>query len=121
MQLRHSTARSVADRKKIAYFKEPQLLEPYTNIELGSGYLRMMLDQHQDNSVLAAAAYNAGPGNLKKWLPETDMSADLWIETIPFKETREYVKNVLTYTVIYQEILGKKPTLGKHMPFISSR
>ncbi len=120
MQLRHPTARMVADRKKIAYFGESQLVEPYTNIQLGSGYLRMMLDQHQNNTVLASAAYNAGPGRVKKWLPENDMPADLWIETIPFKETREYVKNVLTYTVIYQELLGKKTTLTRHMPFIPS-
>jgi len=88
---------------------------------LGSGYLRMMLDQYQNNTVLASAAYNAGSGRVRKWLPENDMPADLWIETIPYKETREYVKNVMTYTVIYQEILGKKPTLAQHMPFIPSR
>jgi soluble lytic murein transglycosylase len=121
MQLRHSTAREVADRKKIAYFGESQLIEPYTNIQLGSGYLRMMLDQHQNNAVLASAAYNAGPGRIKKWLPDNDMAADLWIETIPFKETREYVKNVMTSTVIYQEILGRKPTLAEHMPFIPGK
>jgi soluble lytic murein transglycosylase len=121
MQLRHGTARDIAAKKKIPYYSESQLLEPYTNIQLGSGYLRMMMDQYQNNAVLASAAYNAGPGRVKKWLPESDMAADLWIETIPFKETREYVKNVMTYTVIYQEILGKKPTLANHMPFIASR
>lgn len=121
MQLRHGTARMVAERKKIPYGLETQLLEPYTNIQLGSGYLRMMMDQHKNNAVLATAAYNAGPGRIKKWLPDCDMAADLWIETIPFKETREYVKNVLTYTVIYQEILGKKPTLANYMSFIPSR
>jgi soluble lytic murein transglycosylase len=121
MQLRHSTARMVADRKKIAYFGETQLLEPYTNIQLGSGYLRMMLDQHQNNPVLASAAYNAGPGRIKKWLPENDTAADLWIATIPFKETRQYVENVMAYTIIYGEILGKKTTLAHHMPFIRGR
>lgn len=121
MQVRHGTARDIAQRKKILYGSESQLLEPYTNIQLGSGYLRMMMDQHSNNAVLATAAYNAGPGRVRKWLPECDMAADLWIETIPFKETREYVKNVLTYTVIYQEILGKKPSLKHHMPFIPSK
>lgn len=121
MQLRHSTARMVADRKKIAYFGESQLVEPYTNIQLGSGYLRMMLDQHQNNAVLASAAYNAGPGRIKKWLPENDMAADVWVATIPFKETRQYVENVMAYTVIYQEILGKKTNLARYMPFITGR
>lgn len=116
MQLKPSTAHWVAQKKQIAFSSNTELLEPITNIQLGSGYLRMMLDVHKNNPVLATAAYNAGPGRIKKWLPTYDMAADVWIETIPFKETREYVKNVLTYTVIYQEILGKKPALRHHMP-----
>lgn len=120
MQLIPSTAHMVARKKQLPYFQTHHLSEPHTNIQLGSGYLKMMLEQHRNNSVLATAAYNAGPGRIRKWLPTYDMAADLWIETIPYKETREYVKNVLTYTAIYQEILGKKPTLAKHMPYIRS-
>jgi soluble lytic murein transglycosylase len=120
MQLIPSTAHMVARKKQIPFSSSSNLLEPHTNIQLGSGYLKMMLEQHRNNSVLATAAYNAGPGRIRKWLPTFDMAADLWIETIPYKETREYVKNVLTYTAIYQEILGGKPTLARHMPFIPS-
>ncbi len=118
MQLMPSTAQMVARKKQIPLSNEAALLEPLTNIQLGSGYLKMMLDAHRNNAVLATAAYNAGPGRIKKWLPVYDTAADLWIETIPYKETREYVKNVMTYTAIYQEILGKKPTLSRHMPYI---
>ncbi len=121
MQLKPSTAQMVAERKRIPYARGSDLLEPHTNIQLGSGYLKMMLEQYRNNPVLATAAYNAGPGRIRKWLPDYDLPADLWIETIPFKETREYVKNVLTYTAIYQEILGKKPTLAKHMPYVHSK
>ncbi len=118
MQLIPSTAHMVAKRKKLPFAGHHTLLEPYTNIQLGSGYLKMMLDQHSNNAVLATAAYNAGPGRIQKWLPTFDMAADLWIETIPFKETREYVKNVLTSTAIYQEILGHRPQLARHMSYI---
>jgi len=120
MQLLPGTANMVARKHQIAYPGSHGLLEPHTNIQLGSGYLKMMLDQHKNNAVLATAAYNAGPGRIRNWLPNYDMAADLWIETIPFKETREYVKNVLTYTAIYQEMLGKTPSLSRHMPYIPS-
>lgn len=121
MQLIPSTAHMVAKRKNIPYSSHEQLLHPHTNIQLGSGYFKMMLEKYQNNAVLAAAAYNAGPGRIQKWLPTDDMAADLWIETIPYKETREYVKNILTYTAIYQEILGKKPHLARHMPYITKK
>ena len=54
---------------------------------------------------MALAAYNAGPNRVKQWRPDEAMPADIWIETIPFKETREYVTNVLVYTLIYQQIM----------------
>lgn len=121
MQLIPSTAQMVARKHSIPLDNHTALLHPPTNIQLGSGYLKMMLENHQNNTVLATAAYNAGPGRVKKWLPTFDMAADIWIETIPYKETREYVKNVMTYTVIYQEILGKGRGLSKHMPYIPRR
>lgn len=121
MQLIPSTAQMVARKNRITIGHHSELLEPFTNIQLGSGYLKMMLENHKNNTVLATAAYNAGPGRVRKWMPTYDMSADIWIETIPYKETREYVKNVMTYTVIYQEILGKTPTLARHMPYIPRR
>lgn len=120
MQLIPSTAQEIARKRGFSLSSRRDLYEPNTNIQLGSGYLKMMLNNHQNNTVLAAAAYNAGPGRVKKWLPSFDMAADIWIETIPFKETREYVKNIMAYTVIYQEMLGKKPTLTKHMPYVLS-
>lgn len=118
MQLVPSTAHMVAHKHQIPYFQHMELLEPYMNIRLGSSYLKIMLDQYRNNVVLATAAYNAGPGRVQKWLPSDDMAADVWIEIIPFQETRDYVKKVLAYTAIYQEILGQKPALARHMPYI---
>lgn len=119
MQLMPKTGKELAklSHEPIKHYSD--LLKPEKNIRLGSKYIRMILDQHQQNHVLAAAAYNAGPHRVIKWLPEYDMPADSWIETIPFKETREYVQNVLTYTVIYQQILGKTPKMHKFMPIIN--
>lgn len=121
MQLIPSTASMVAKRKQILFKNTKSLLDPHTNLHLGSGYLKMMLDAHQQNPVLATAAYNAGPGRVRKWLPKQKMDAETWIATIPFKETRNYVENVITYKIIYDELLGKKPTLSAYMPHIPEK
>ena len=118
MQLLPSTAKMVAKSLRESLVSETELLTADKNIRLGSKYFRIILNQYKQNSVLAAAAYNAGPGRVKQWLPKYDMAADTWIESIPYKETRNYVKNILTYTTIYQQLLGKQPTLPNHMPII---
>jgi soluble lytic murein transglycosylase len=70
------------------------------------------LDRHKGNQVLATAAYNAGPYRIKQWLKrDINLPADIWIETIPYKETREYVKSVLAYQLIYQKKVGKDSSL----------
>lgn len=118
MQLLPSTAKMVAKLLHESLAHEAELLNADKNIRLGSKYFRIILNQYKQNSVLAAAAYNAGPGRVKQWLPKYDMPADIWIESIPYKETRNYVKNILTYTTIYQQLLGKQPALPNHMPAI---
>lgn len=119
MQIMPQTGKMIAHLSKEPLRHQSELLVPEKNIKFGSKYVRMMLDQNQHNTTLAAASYNAGPHRVLRWLPEYDMPADSWIETIPFKETREYVQNVLTYTVIYQQLLGKTPKLSKHMQIIN--
>lgn len=105
MQLMPATARQLA-KKTIS---KRYLLNAKNNIELGTKYLRKLLDRHDGNQILATAAYNAGPHRVKKWLKKIDsLPADIWIETIPFKETRDYVKSVLAYQKIYQHKIGKK-------------
>jgi len=119
MQIMPKTGKMLARMNKETLHNHHELLKPEKNIRLGSKYVRMMLDKHQQNPALAAASYNAGPHRVANWLPEYDMPTDSWIETIPYKETREYVQNVLTYAVIYQQLLGKTPRLNKYMPIIN--
>jgi soluble lytic murein transglycosylase len=85
------------------------LLQPERNIRYGTSYLRRQLDDLQNHPFLATAAYNAGQSRVKGWLPSRPMPADIWVETIPFNETRNYVEKVAAYTAIYEIRLGKKP------------
>lgn len=102
IQIMPATARNVARKHKIAYYSRDQLFEPQKNVELASAYLSSLLKQFNGNDIYATAAYNAGPHRVKKWLQTTrHLPIDVWIESIPFHETRQYVKNVLTYSAIY--------------------
>ncbi|WP_460236619.1 transglycosylase SLT domain-containing protein [Aurantivibrio plasticivorans] len=116
MQLMPATAKQTARRNGIKY-RYWDLIKPEHNIALGSRYLDQLLEQFNGNRVLAAAAYNAGPHRVKQWLAKTDseLPNDVWIETIPFKETRGYVQNVLSYSLIYSYRLGESaPLLQAH-------
>lgn len=111
MQLMPATARHVA--LKLLKREPPrssELLQPATNIALGSAYLSDVKARLGDSAVLATAAYNAGPHRVSRWLPERTLPADIWIELVPFEETRSYLRRVLAYTVIYEKRLGLKPT-----------
>jgi soluble lytic murein transglycosylase len=104
MQLMPNTAKSLKKGK----INHKYLLDADNNIELGTRYLKKLLERNNGNQVLATASYNAGPYRVKSWLKNLDaMPADIWIETIPFKETRNYVKSVLAYQEIYQHEPGQ--------------
>ena len=110
MQLMPATARQVARNVlKTPPPRRQELYRPDTNIALGSAYLKQMKGRLGDSAVLATAAYNAGPHRVTRWLPETTLPADIWIEVVPFKETRGYLKRVLAYTVIYEKRMGRQP------------
>jgi soluble lytic murein transglycosylase len=81
-----------------------------------------MYDQNQHNPVLATASYNAGPHRIKRWLPTHDLAADIWIENIPYTETRRYTQSVLSYATIfdYQRKQPIKP-LSDRMPVIKAQ
>jgi soluble lytic murein transglycosylase len=111
MQLMPATARSVA-KKQLGKKRAPRkqaLLKPDTNIELGSAYLKHLLQRLENSPVLATAAYNAGPHRVDKWLPPHDLDADIWVDLVPFNETRRYLRSVLSYMVIYDKRLGRQP------------
>jgi len=110
MQLLPRTARDMARSLRVRLPRRNDLLQIDTNIQLGVGYLKKVQDRYHGHPVLATAAYNAGPSNVKRWLPsDGSVAADIWIETVPFPETRDYLKRVLTYTVIYEQRLGQQP------------
>ncbi len=110
MQIMPKTGRQIAKQLKEKWHSEKTLYDPAVNVKFGAYYYKQLLDQFNGHYALAAAAYNAGPHRVIKWLPKIPMSADVWIETIPFKETRAYVGAVLTYALIYQQRM-KRNTL----------
>jgi soluble lytic murein transglycosylase len=112
MQLMPATAKQTAKRFDVNYTKPDQLFIPRTNIALGTAYLAQVLVTFEGNRAYATAAYNAGPHRVKRWLKERgDVPLDVWIETIPFDETRNYVQNVLAFSVIYDVMASRSTTL----------
>ncbi len=106
MQLTPGTAKQVARFEK-SYRKPSQLYQPQTNIALGTAHLSQMYKKF-NHPVLATAAYNAGQSRVVEWLKNSKLSDPVqWIEQIPYKETREYVKNVLTYQLIYAQLTNQ--------------
>jgi soluble lytic murein transglycosylase len=102
MQLMPATGRDVAREIKLPYSGLTTLVDPRSNIRLGTSYLGQMATRYGGNQVLATAAYNAGPHRVDRWLPENgSLDARIWIENIPFNETRKYVKRVLAAQAIF--------------------
>lgn len=113
MQLMPATASETAQRSGIRYGGSSQLFDPRTNIQLGSSYLEHVYQRFSENRILASAAYNAGPGRVNTWLRDSSGRVDpvAFIESIPFSETRAYVKNVLTYDVYYRHFMKEQSDL----------
>ena len=111
MQLMPATATYVADKLTTDMGRKPDLYEPETNVTLGQHYVRYLLDQKgiENDLILTIAAYNAGPGNLESWRKRLSRIKDpvLFIESLPVRETRNFVEQVLTNYWIYQQRLGQ--------------
>lgn len=116
MQLMPATAKETARKFSIPLASPAQVLNPDKNIQLGAAYLSQVHGQFNGNRVLASAAYNAGPGRVRQWLKGAKhLSFDVWVESIPFDETRQYVQNVLSYSVIYgQKLNSPQPLVDWH-------
>ena len=109
MQLMPKTASRTAKRLGLNYASTWSLLQPKLNIQLGSHYLKYMYRLNDHNWILALASYNAGHHRVKQWKRDAAVAnADIWIETIPFTETRRYVRAVLFYAVVYYYKLHHK-------------
>ena len=108
MQVMPATAAWTARKLRIDY--EPALLtDRTTNLRIGAGYLKLVLDDFQGVQALAAAAYNAGPARSRRWREGPRLDAAAWVENIPFTETRDYVKKVLANATVYAHILQGRP------------
>jgi soluble lytic murein transglycosylase len=102
MQIMPATGKYVAKNIGLRNYDTRQLSQSNINVRIGSAYLKQMYDNFNKNTVLATAAYNAGPTNVKRWLPKSNCEqADVWIEKIPFTETRKYVRRILFFASVY--------------------
>ena len=112
MQIMPATGKRIVKDLNHRWRTKSVLLDAEKNLKYGSFYYKQMLDTFSGHYALAAAAYNAGPHRVKRWLKfDGTLASDIWIETIPYKETRGYVAAVLTYAIIYQQRLPEKNTL----------
>ncbi|NIC41397.1 lytic transglycosylase domain-containing protein [Aquabacterium sp. A08] len=122
MQVMPATASWTAKRIGLRDFKPEQITERDTNIAIGTAYLKLALDDFEGSMAMAAAAYNAGPGRPRNWRNGPVLEAPVWIENIPFEETRDYVKRVLANTTNYAALISGQPQrLGDRLAPIGPR
>ncbi len=119
MQLMPATARWTARKIGLAYTPD-MITDRDVNIALGTSYLKLVLDDLGGSQAMAAAAYNAGPGRPRRWRDGAQVESPIWVENIPFSETRDYVKKVLSNATYYGALIhGKMPSLkarlGQHI------
>ena len=109
MQLMPATAKWVAKKIGLRDFSHGRVNDTETNVLLGTSYMRLVMENLDNHPVLASAAYNAGPGRAKKWRADRPLEGAIYAETIPFSETRDYVKKVMSNAVYYSAIFNGKP------------
>lgn len=109
MQVMPTTARWIARKLGLKDYRDSLLHQLDTNLTLGTYYMKNMLSSLDDSPVLASAAYNAGPGRARRWRADTPLEGAIYTETIPFDETRDYVKKVMSNTVYYARQFGAPP------------
>lgn len=116
MQIMPGTAKMVAKKENISYQNQQQLFSLRKNINIGVAYLQLLSKRFNRHPLLIAAAYNAGPEQVNYWRKNHPPKAvDVWIETLPWHETRNYLKNVIAFYAVYQYRLQKKPDLREFM------
>ena len=109
MQVMPATAKWTAKKIGLTSFTPDQITDREVNVAIGTGYLKLVLDDFEGSMPLATAAYNAGPGRSRTWRNGPVLEAAIWAENIPFQETRDYVKKVLSNTTNYAAILTRQP------------
>ena len=109
MQVMPATAKWTAKKIGLTGFTPDQITDKETNVAIGTGYLKLVLDDFGGSMAMAAAAYNAGPSRPRRWRDGPLLEGAIWAENVPFQETRDYVKKVLANTTSYAAILTGKP------------
>ncbi|MDI9331284.1 MAG: transglycosylase SLT domain-containing protein [Alphaproteobacteria bacterium] len=109
MQVMPATAKWTAKKIGLDSFRPEQINQRDVNIAIGTGYLKLVLDNFDGSMPLAAAAYNAGPSRSRRWRQGPDLEAAIWAENVPFHETRDYVKKVLSNTTMYAAVISGQP------------
>lgn len=122
MQLMPATARWTAKKLGLKNYRQSLIHQIDTNLRLGTYYMKTVLSRFDDNPVLASAAYNAGPGRARRWRGEQPLEGAIYAETIPFDETRDYVKKVMSNTMYYATQFGAPSVpLKQRMGIVSAR
>jgi soluble lytic murein transglycosylase len=109
MQMLPATAVAVARRWHMTAPSRDALFDPSIAVPLGAAYLRELLDKYSGNLALALAAYNAGPAAVERWMPPRSLDAAIWIENIPYNETRGYVQHIVEHIVAFAYVGGNEP------------
>lgn len=122
MQVMPATARWVANRLGMKDYRNALISQLDVNLKLGTYYMKNVLSTLGNNPVLASAAYNAGPGRARKWMASTPLEGAIYVESIPFDETRDYVKKVMSNTVYYAKLFGQSsPSLKQRLGTIKAK
>jgi soluble lytic murein transglycosylase len=109
MQMQPATATAVAKRWNLPKPSRDSLFDPTVAVLLGAAYLRELLDRYGDQLDLSLAAYNAGPVSVARWLPPRPVDADIWIENIPYAETRGYLQHIFEHIVAFAAVRDAEP------------
>jgi soluble lytic murein transglycosylase len=105
------TSKMVANALGTSIKHKQEIYQPERNVQLGTKHLSQLINGFDQHYVLATAAYNAGGGRVKQWLKRyPNLATDQWIELIAFKETRDYVKAVMEYWVVFERLGNLPPT-----------
>lgn len=113
MQIMPATARWVAGKLGMKSYRNSLIHQIDTNLRLGTYYMKSVLSQSENSPVMASASYNAGPSRARQWRGDQPLEGAIYIETIPYEETREYVKKVMSNTFYYSYQFGDPPRLLK--------
>lgn len=116
MQIMPNTAKTIAKHAKIPYSNPKELFSPEKNLQIGVAYLNNLTQQFKAHPILIMAAYNAGPKQVRHWVKNHEpKEMDIWVETLPWQETRNYLKNVIAFYAVYQYRMHQEPNLN---PFL---